>query len=63
MLNHAVGDAANSIADDSAWRLVPPFQRVARAREVHFTPNEVLRLIQVTVDRTFHDLLVAGFLT
>lgn len=63
LLNHAVGDASNGIADDSAWRLVRPFQRVARAREVHFTPDEVLRLLHACDDANFRDLVTAGFLT
>ncbi|GJE61617.1 tyrosine-type recombinase/integrase [Methylobacterium trifolii] len=63
LLNHAVGDPANRISDDSAWRLVRPFQGVARAREVHFTVAEVLRLLTATNDTAFRDLLTAGFLT
>jgi integrase len=63
MLNHAVGDPSNGISDDSAWRLVRPFQRVGRAREVHFTTAEVLRLLDGCNDAAFRDLLTAGFLT
>lgn len=63
MLNHAVGDPANGLTDDSAWRLVRPFQRVGRAREVHFTSAEVLRLLTGCEDVGFRDLLTAGFLT
>ncbi|MCJ2048772.1 tyrosine-type recombinase/integrase [Methylobacterium sp. J-070] len=62
-LNHAVGDSANGLSDDSAWRLVRPFQRVGRAREIHFTPAEVLRLLGGCEDVGFRDLLTAGFLT
>jgi integrase len=62
-LNHAVGDPTNGLTDDSAWRLVRPFQRVGRAREVHFTPMEVLRLLGSCNDANFRDLLAAGFLT
>ncbi len=63
LLNHAVGDAANDITNDSAWRLVRPFQRVARARDVHFEAADVLRLLRATDDACFRDLLTAGFLT
>ena len=63
VLNHAVGDRANSLNDDSAWRLVRPFQRVARAREIHFTPAEVMLLLKAAEDACFRDLLTAGFLT
>ena len=63
LLNHAVGDPANGLSNDSAWRLVKPFQRVGRAREVHFESAEVLRLLEATDDTAFRDLLIAGFLT
>ena len=63
MLNHAVSDPANGLSDDSAWRLVRPFQRVGRAREVHFVAAEVLRLLEHCDDPGFRDLLTAGFLT
>ena len=63
MLNHAVGDRTNGLTDDSAWRLVRPFQRVGRPREVHFTSAEVLRLLEGCEDAGFRDLLTAGFLT
>lgn len=61
MLNHAVGDPTNGLTNDSAWRLVRPFQRVGRPREVHFTPTEVLRLLDGCEDAGFRDLLTAGF--
>lgn len=63
MLNHAVSDASNNLRDDSAWRLVRPFQRVARARETHFTGEEVGRLLKTIDDPGFRNLVTAGFLT
>lgn len=63
MLNHAVGDLTNGLSDDSAWRLVRPFQQFGRAREVHFTPTELWRLQEGCDDAGFRDLLTAGFLT
>ena len=63
LLNHSVGDPANRLSDDSAWRLVRPFQGVGRAREVHFTVPEMLRLLGATDDTAFRDLLTAGFMT
>ena len=63
VLNHAAGDPANRLADDSAWRLVRPFQRVGRARDVHFSIPEVLRLLEAADTLAFRDLLTAGFLT
>jgi hypothetical protein len=41
--------------------MVRPFQRVARAREVHFTQAEVLRLLEACDDASFRTLLTAGF--
>lgn len=63
MLNHAVGDPAHGLTDDSAWRLVRPFQRVARGRGVHFTAAQVRRLIALCDDPAFGSLVTAGFLT
>ncbi len=63
MLNHAVGDPAHGLTDDTAWRLVKPFQRVARARVVHFQAGQVRRLIAAAEDLAFRNLLTAGFLT
>lgn len=40
-----------------------PFQRVGRAREVHFEAADVLRLLKASDDAAFRDLLTAGFLT
>lgn len=62
-LNHAVADSANHLSDDSAWRLVRPFQGVGRAREVHFSVPEMLRLLDAADDPNFRDLLTAGFMT
>ena len=63
LLNHAVGDPANGLSNDSAWRLVKPFQRVGRAREVHFGGADVLRLLEAADDVAFRNRLTAGFLT
>jgi len=63
LLNHAMADSAHSLSDDGAWRLVRPFQRVARAREVHFTSEEVRRLLGAIPDQHFRDFVTAGFLT
>ena len=63
VLNHAAGDSANRLTDDSPWRLVRPFQRVGRARDVHFSIPEVLQLLDAADTPAFRDLLTAGFLT
>ena len=46
LLNHAVGDPANGLSNDSAWRVVRPFQRVGQAREVHFESADVAALLE-----------------
>jgi integrase len=63
LLNHAMADASYGIRDDSAWRLVRPFQRVARSREVHFIVEEVRRLLLAIHEPCFRNLVTAGFLT
>ena len=37
LLNHAVRDRANGLKDDSAWRLVRPFQGASRPRDIRYT--------------------------
>ena len=51
LLNHAVGDPTNRLSNDSAWRLVRPFQDVGRAREVHFSVVQMLQLLDASGDR------------
>jgi hypothetical protein len=63
VLNHAVADPSHGLTDGSAWRLVRPFQRVARAREVHFTSEEVRQLLDAIPDPCFRSFVTAGFLT
>lgn len=63
LLNHALRDAANGIADDSAWRHVRPFQGVSKPREIRFTEEEVRRLVQSAPDKATAELLTGAFLT
>ena len=63
LLNHALRDPANGIADDHAWRLVKPYHGVATPRATHFSEAQARALIEATPDREFADLLTAGFLT
>jgi integrase len=62
LLNHAVRDPANGIADDSAWRLVKPFRGVAKPREVRYTDDEVRRLVAATTDEAAADLIRGAYL-
>ncbi len=63
LLNHALRDPGNRIADDHAWRLVKPHKGVAVPRAAHFTAEQARALIDATPDKDFADLLTAGFLT
>jgi integrase len=63
LLNHALRDPANGIADDHAWRLVKPYHGVAAPRATHFSEAQARALIEATPDREFANLLTAGFLT
>jgi integrase len=62
LLNHAMRDPGNGL-DDTAWWLVRPFHGVAKAREVHFSVEQVQALIRSAPDAAFADLLTVGFLT
>lgn len=62
-LNRAMADPVNGIKDDWAWRLTKPFKDVGAAREVHFTADEVVKLIEAAPTTAFANLLKAGFLT
>jgi len=63
LLNHALRDPGNRIADDHAWRLVKPHKGVAVPRAAHFTAEQARALIDATPDKGFADLLTAAFLT
>jgi integrase len=63
LLNHALRDPGNRIADDHAWRLVKPHKGVAMPRAAHFTAEQARALIGATPDKDFADLLTAAFLT
>jgi integrase len=63
LLNHALQDPNNGISNDHAWRLVRPFQGVAKPREIHFAVEEVRDLISEYPDKDFANLMTAAFLT
>jgi integrase len=64
-LNQAFGDESKGIVSDAAWRRVKPFKGVAGAREDHFDAAQVRTLIAKAAefDKTFGELLEAGYLT
>lgn len=63
LLNHAIKDPSNGLADDSAWRHVKPFHGVARPREIRFTDEELKRLIESAPDDSMRNLIKGGILT
>jgi integrase len=63
LLNHAVKDPVNGLTDDSAWRLVRPFQGVSKPRDTRYTDTEVKRLISSAPDTCTSDLIKGAFLT
>ena len=63
LLNYAVKDPANGLADDAAWRLVRPFQGVSKPRDTRYTADEVKRLIASAPDEATADLIKGAFLT
>ncbi len=63
LLNHAMRDPSNRLSDDSAWRLVKPFQGVAKARDTRYTDEEVRRLIDGAPDAAVGNLVAGAYLT
>jgi integrase len=64
-LNKAFEDDANNIPTDKAWRIVKPFQKVARARTDDLEPDQVRLLIAkaATFDQAIANLIEAAYLT
>ena len=63
LLNHSMRDPSNRLSDDSAWRLVKPFQGVAEARDTRYTDDEVRHLIDGAADSAIGDLITGAYLT
>ena len=63
LLNHALRDPSNGLSDDSAWRLVKPFQGVSKARDTRYTEEEVHRLIDGAPDAAIRNLIMGAYLT
>jgi integrase len=47
-LNHAVREPKNGITDDTAWRLVKPFQKVSRARNIRYVVEDVRKMVDAS---------------
>ena len=63
LLNHAMRDQSHGLKDDFAWRLVKPFNRVSKPRDVRYTDEEVRRIICGAKDELAANLIRAAFLT
>jgi integrase len=63
LLNHAVRDPANGIADDRAWRLVKQFHGVSKPRDIRYTASEVRRLINSAADQETANIITGCYLT
>ena len=62
LLNHAMRDPSNGLSDDSAWRLVKPFQGVSKARDTRYTDEEVRRIIDGAPDAAVRNLIIGAYL-
>jgi integrase len=61
-LNLAIRDDSNGIVTDKAWRLLPVFEDVGRARHVHLDAAQVKRLINAC-EGGFRNLVIGLLLT
>jgi site-specific recombinase XerD len=63
LLNHAMNDQSYGLKDDAAWRLVKPFSQVSQPRQVRYTNEEVVRIVNNTNNASAANLIKAAFLT
>ena len=56
-------DQSHSLKDNSPWRLVKPFNQVSKPRDIRYTNEEVLKLINSAKDPSVANLIRAAFLT
>jgi integrase len=61
-LNHAVREPKNGITDDTAWRLVKPFQKVSRARNIRYVVEDVRKMVDAA-DEDLAALLEGAYRT
>jgi integrase len=62
LLNHAVREPKNGITDDTAWRLVKPFQKVSRARNIRYVVEDVRKMVDAA-ENDLADLLKGAYRT
>jgi integrase len=62
LLNHAVREPRNGITDDTAWRLVKPFQKVSRARNIRYVVEDVRKIVDAA-EKDLADLLKGAYRT
>ncbi len=62
LLNHAVCEPKNGITDDTAWRLVKPFQKVSRARNIRYVVEDVRKIVDAS-EKDLADLLKGAYRT
>lgn len=62
ILNHAIKDQSHNISD-GAWRLIKPFKAVSKPRDIRYTTDEVLRMIDLAPDIPTANLIKCAFLT
>jgi site-specific recombinase XerD len=63
LLNHAMHDQSYGLKDDAAWRFVKPFSQVSQPRQVRYTDEEVVRIVNSTNEKSAADLIKAAYLT
>jgi integrase len=63
LLNHAIRDQSHGLKDDTPLRLVKPFGQVSKPRDIRYTNEEVLKLINSVDDPSVASLIRAAFLT
>ena len=63
LLNHAMRDQSHGLKDHSPWRFVRPFNQVSKPRDIRYTDEEVLKLINSVNDPSLANLIKAAFLT
>ena len=62
LLNHAVREPKNGITDATAWRLVKPFQKVSRARNIRYVVEDVRKIVNAA-EKDLADLLKGAYRT
>jgi site-specific recombinase XerD len=62
LLNHAMLDQSHNL-NDAGWRLVKPFKQVSKPRDIRYTHDEVMKIINSAPDIPTANLIKAAYLT